>query len=354
MVSSWPSATSSAGVGGAAIGLVFGVVISGASYWKSDVLAVKAAGAVPVSEVEAPEMHRAVGEIARRAGIPKPRVYLIDSPQPNAFATGRNPEHAVVAVTTGLIALCDRDELMGVIAHEVGHIRHRDILIGSVAAAVATAISFAANMAMWAGMFGGGDDDDGPSPVAVIAIALTAPIAAGLLQMALSRSREFEADRAGAELMGDPEPLARALLKLDAAAARTPADVMPSQASAYIVNPLRGPPRGPHGPGRTRGAREPGQPGRRGHEVVHHPPAHRGARRPAAGAQGRPRPVTPDDERGPAVPRSSVHEHRFHERWRRSRRRPSRPRSRAVAGRRPSSRPSAICCSASAASSPAA
>ena len=133
---------------------------------------------------------------------------------------------------------------MGVIAHEVGHIRHRDILIGSVAAAIATAISFVANMAMWAGMFGGGDDDDGPSPVAVIAIALTAPIAAGLLQMALSRSREFEADRAGAELLGDPEPLARALLKLDAAAARTPADVMPSQASAYIVNPLRGRPEG--------------------------------------------------------------------------------------------------------------
>ena len=241
------------GVGGAAIGLLFGVAISGFSYWKSDSLAVRAAGAVPVSETEAPELHLAVGEIARRAGIPKPRVYLVDSPQPNAFATGRNPEHAVVAVTTGLIAMCDRDELMGVIAHEVGHIRHRDILIGSVAAAIATAISFAANMAMWAGMFGGGDDDDGPSPVAVIAIALTAPIAAGLLQMALSRSREFEADRAGAELMGDPEPLARALLKLDAAAARTPADVMPSQASAYIVNPLRGRPEGRAGPGRAGG-----------------------------------------------------------------------------------------------------
>lgn len=244
------------GAGGAAIGLLFGVGISGFSYWKSDALAVRAAGAVPVSEAEAPDLHRAVGEIARRAGIPKPRVYFIDSPQPNAFATGRDPEHAVVAVTRGLVDMCDRDELMGVIAHEVGHIRHRDILIGSVAAAIATAISFVANMAMWAGMFGGGSDDDGPSPVAVIAIALTAPIAAGLLQMALSRSREFEADRAGAELMGDPEPLARALLKLDAAAARTPADVMPSQASAYIVNPLRGRPAGRTGqagtPGRGR------------------------------------------------------------------------------------------------------
>jgi len=228
------------GMGGAVIGLLFGVGISGVSYWKSDALAVRAAGAVPVSEAEAPNLHWAVGEIARRAGIPKPRVYFIESPQPNAFATGRNPEHAVVAVTRGLVDMCDRDELMGVIAHEIGHIRHRDILIGSVAAAVATAISFVANMAMWAGMFGGRGDDDGPNPVAVIAIALTAPLAAGLLQMALSRSREFEADRAGAELLGDPEPLARALLKLDARAAVTPADVNPAQASAYIVNPLRG------------------------------------------------------------------------------------------------------------------
>ncbi|HEY6533802.1 MAG TPA: M48 family metalloprotease [Acidimicrobiales bacterium] len=229
------------GMGGAVIGLVFGVGISGFSYWKSDKLAVKAAGAVPVAEAEAPNLYAAVREISRRADIPMPRVYFIESAQPNAFATGRNPEHAVVAVTRGLVDLCDRDELMGVIAHEVGHIRHRDILIGSVAAAIATAITFVANMAMWAGMFGGGgSDDDGPSPVAVIAIALTAPIAAGLLQMALSRSREFEADRAGAELMGDPEPLAQALLKLDSVAARVPADVNPAQASAYIVNPLRG------------------------------------------------------------------------------------------------------------------
>ena len=247
------------GAGGAAVGLLFGVGISGVSYWRSDVLAVRAAGAVPVSEAEAPDLHRAVGEIARRAGIPEPRVFVIDSPQPNAFATGRNPEHAVVAVTTGLVDMCEPDELMAVVAHEVGHIRHRDILIGSVAAAIATAISFVANMAMWAGMFGGGGDDDGPSPVAVIAIALTAPVAAGLLQMALSRSREFEADRAGAELMGDPEPLTRALLKLDAAAARTPADVMPTQAGAYIVNPLRGRTDGRPGQGGTSG-----RPGRTG------------------------------------------------------------------------------------------
>ncbi len=228
------------GAGGAVVGLLFGVGISGFSYWKSDALAVRAAGAVPISEAEAPNLHAAVREIARRADLPVPRVYFIDSPQPNAFATGRNPEHAVVAVTRGLLDLCDRDELMGVLAHEIGHIRHRDILIGSVAAAIATAISFVANMAMWAGMFGGSRDDDGPSPVAALAVAITAPLAAGLLQMALSRSREFEADRAGAELLGDPEPLARALLKLDTVAARTPADVNPAQASAYIVNPLRG------------------------------------------------------------------------------------------------------------------
>ena len=228
------------GMGGAVIGLLFGVGISGFSYWKSDKLAVKAAGAVPVTEAEAPNLYAAVREISQRADIPMPRVYFIESPQPNAFATGRNPEHGVIAVTRGLVDLCDRDELKGVIAHEIGHIRHRDILIGSVAAAIATAITFVANMAMWAGMFGGHSDDDGPSPVAVIAVALTAPIAAGLLQMALSRSREFEADRAGAELMGDPEPLARALLKLDTVAARVPSDVNPAQASAYIVNPLRG------------------------------------------------------------------------------------------------------------------
>ena len=233
------------GVGGAAVGLVLGVAVSGFSYWKSDALAIRASGAVPVTAEEAPNLHWAVETVARRAGIPTPRIYYIDSPQPNAFASGRNPEHAVVAVTAGLLDLCDRDELMGVLAHEVGHIRHRDILIGSVAAAVATGISFVANIALWTGMFGGGRDDDRGSPFGALVVALVAPMAAGLLQMALSRSREFEADRAGAELMDDPEPLARALLKLDSVAARTPADVNPAQASAYIVNPLRGRRRSP-------------------------------------------------------------------------------------------------------------
>jgi heat shock protein HtpX len=227
------------GTTGAAIGLVVGLAVCGASYWKSDALAVRSAGAVPIAEADAPRLHQAVREVAARAGTPVPRVCFIDSPQPNAFATGRNPDHAVVAVTRGLLDITDRDELMGVLAHEMGHIRNRDILIGSVAAAIAMAISFVANMAMWATMFGG-NDEDSPNPFAVLLMAMLAPVAAGLLQMALSRSREYEADRAGAEIMGDPEPLARALLKLEAVAAQTPVHVNPAQSTAYIVNPLRG------------------------------------------------------------------------------------------------------------------
>lgn len=228
------------GSSGAVLGLLLGIAVCGFSYWKSDSLAIRSSGAVPVSESEAPNLYAAVRELADRAGLPMPRVYLIHEAQPNAFATGRNPQHAAVAVTTGLLEMCTRDELMGVLAHELSHIRHRDILIGSVAAAIATGISFVANMAMWFGAFGGGGDDDRPNPIAALAVAIVAPIAAGLLQMALSRSREFEADRGGAELLGDPEPLARALLKLESAAERIPAPVAPSQASAYIVNPLTG------------------------------------------------------------------------------------------------------------------
>src|SRR5690606_24895701 len=161
--------------------------------------------------------------------------------QPNAFATGRNPEHAAVAVTEGLIAICSWDEIRGVLAHEIMHVGNRDILIGSVAAAVATGISFIANMAMGGAMFGGGrDDDEGGNPLILLLTALLAPMAAGLLQMALSRSREFEADRSGAELLGTGEPLARALEKLEVAAHRIPMDVNPAQAQAYIVNPLTG------------------------------------------------------------------------------------------------------------------
>ncbi|HSL74682.1 MAG TPA: M48 family metalloprotease, partial [Ilumatobacteraceae bacterium] len=157
-----------------------------------------------------------------------------------AFATGRNERTAVVCVTAGLLQVLDRTEVRGVIAHEVAHIRNRDILIGSIAAAVATAISAIANMAMFAGLFGGNNDDDGPHPAVAMLLAVLAPMAAGVMQMALSRSREFEADRIGAELLGDPRPLASALAKLDHVSKQVPMQIDPAHATAYIVNPLTG------------------------------------------------------------------------------------------------------------------
>jgi len=229
------------GVGGAMIGLVIAFAITGASYWFSDRIAVKAAHAHEVSEREAPELHAMVGELAGRAGLPKPKVYVSPSPQPNAFATGRNPAHSAVAVTEGLLQNCPPDEVRAVLAHEMAHIRNRDILIGSVAAAIATAISFLANMAMFAGLFGGSsDDDDGPSGASLLLMAIVAPVAAGMLQMAVSRSREYEADRVGASISGDPLALASALRRLDTISQRSPMEIAPAQASAWIVNPLTG------------------------------------------------------------------------------------------------------------------
>jgi heat shock protein HtpX len=227
---------------GIAIGTVFGFGLVGSSYWFSDRLAVRSARAVEVLPGQLDWLRSDLAVLAERSGMVSPRLFVSPDAQPNAFATGRNERTAVVCVTQGLLAVLDRDEVRGVVAHEVAHVRHRDILIGSIAAAVATGISMLANMAMFASMFGGGsnDDDDAPNALAVLMLALVAPVAASVMQMALSRSREFEADRLGAELVGDPRPLASALAKLDRAAGAVPMNVSPAQATAYIVNPLTG------------------------------------------------------------------------------------------------------------------
>ncbi len=229
------------GRGGAVIGLVLGLVFVGGSYWFSDKIAIRSARAVPVTEAEMPQYYEIVRDITRRAGMPMPALYVTPDAQPNAFATGRNPDHAAVAVTRGILDILDWDELRGVLAHEISHIGNRDILIGSVAAAVAMGITFIARMAMWGAMFGGGrGDDDNANPIALLALSILAPVAAMLLQMALSRSREYEADRSGARLLGDGESLARALAKLEQGARTVPMRVDPAQASKFIVNPLTG------------------------------------------------------------------------------------------------------------------
>src|SRR6185312_9393776 len=227
------------GQGGLIIGLVLGLVFVGGSYWFSDKLAVRAAGAKPVSEAEAPQLYAIVRDLTSRTGLPMPAIYISPAAQPNAFATGRNPEHAAVAVTQGLMKVVDEDELRGVLAHELSHVANRDILITSVAAAAAMGITFVARIAMWGAIFGGGGDRDG-NVFGALAMMILAPIAAVMLQMALSRSREYEADHSGAELMGNGESLARALEKIEAYAKQVPMDVDPAQATAYIINPLTG------------------------------------------------------------------------------------------------------------------
>jgi len=227
---------------GLIIGLAFGLLFTGGSYWFSDSIAIRAARAVPVSEAQMPDYYAVMRDLTTRAGMPMPRLYVTPDAQPNAFATGRNPKHAAVAVTQGILQICSWDEMRGVLAHELSHVGNRDILISSVAATIAMAITLLARMAAWGGLlFGGGGRDQGENIFELLALLILAPLAATILQLALSRSREFEADRSGARLIGDGEPLARALAKLEAGARQIP---MPNarreMAPMYIISPLTG------------------------------------------------------------------------------------------------------------------
>lgn len=227
---------------GMTIALLLAVGLNFFTYWNSDTMALAMNKAREVSEAEAPDLHVLVASLAARAGIPKPRVYVVDDPTPNAFATGRNPEHAAVAVTTGILEVLDRYELEGVIAHELGHIKNRDILIGSIAAVMAGAISYLATMAQWSMLFGGSrsDEEGGSNPLVMLVTLIVAPLAASLIQMAISRSREYIADATGAAICGHPKSLASALNKLSHDNAERPMNVNPASAQMYIVNPLSG------------------------------------------------------------------------------------------------------------------
>src|SRR5437588_11682526 len=210
--------------------------------WSSGDIALRMAGAREVTPEQPPELHQLVQELATYARLPKPRVALIDSPSPNAFATGRDANHAVVAVTTGILGILSRDELAGVLAHELGHVRNHDILISSIAATIAGAITMLAQAAQWAmlfGGFGGSRDDEDTNPFAALLMIIVAPIAATLIQLAISRSREYAADDTGARLHGNPESLARALEKLEAATSVRPLPVNPAVAHMFFGNPLK-------------------------------------------------------------------------------------------------------------------
>ena len=226
------------GTSGMTIALGLAVVMNVSAYWFSDRIALAFARAHEVSEVEAPELYRIVRDLATEANMPMPRVYLIDQPAPNAFATGRDPKHAVVAVTNGILQIASPRELRAVLAHELAHVRNHDTLVMAAVASVAGAISYLAQMAQWSMWFGGNDDDEGQNPIAAILAIILLPIAALLIQLAISRSREFGADEAGANLVHDPISLASALRKLDAYSKQVPLAVNPSVSPLFIVQPL--------------------------------------------------------------------------------------------------------------------
>lgn len=228
------------GTNGVYFALIFAGITNFISYWYSDKIVLSMYNARPVNENS--DVYRIVKNLTERANLPMPKVYTINQSQPNAFATGRNPNHAAVAVTTGLLDIMDDNELSAVIGHELGHVKHRDILIGTVAATFAAAIAFLANMAKWAAIFGGNRDRDeeGGSPIALIGVAIFAPIAAMLVQMCISRTREYKADAFGGQVSGNPLYLANALRKLESGVRRNSLDTNPAMENMFIVSPLSG------------------------------------------------------------------------------------------------------------------
>ena len=229
------------GKSGMTMALVMAFGMNFITYWFSDKIVLKMYGAKQVSESEAPEFFGIVRRLAQRAELPMPKVYIMEQEQPNAFATGRNPEHGAVAVTSGILRILSRDELEGVIAHELAHIKNRDILVSTVAATIAGAISYLAQMAQWSMIFGGRSDDErGGNPAASLVMMIVGPIAAMMVQMAISRSREYGADAGGAEIAGNPMHLAGALRKLQMASQQIPMQANPATAHMFIVSPFSG------------------------------------------------------------------------------------------------------------------
>lgn len=228
------------GQSGMIVALIFAGILNIAAYWFSDKIVLRTYKAQPISESQAPEIHRTVEALSQRAGIPKPKIYIIQDPSPNAFATGRNPQHGAIALSTGIMELMGRDELEGVIAHELSHIKHRDTLIQTVAATISGAIMFLAFQMRWFAFFGGSDDDEGGGILGLLLMAILAPIAATLIQMAISRSREYKADAGAAEMTHNPRGLASALEKLGHYTKRIPMRATNQTAHLFIVSPLSG------------------------------------------------------------------------------------------------------------------